>query len=420
MSHVDVAVVGAGPAGLAAAARIAETVRASVTVLDEGPVAGGRLRAQLYRRGSSWFVGAEHARALSERADRLGVSLRMGTQVWSIESLENPEGTPRFSLGLTGGDTLTADHLVIATGAAERTLGLPGWTLPGVLAVGAVQSMLNIHRVVPGDRIAVIGVDPLSLSIVDELAAAGHGVTGIYLPPPPPDTAERGSSASGEISGNAPSAVLRRLSHLRGLAPSGLLGAAMGALAIPGVSALVARLWPRRGMTVSGMPLHLRECVTSIDGESEVTGIRVAQVDADGRPVGRERAVAVDTVCLSGGLYPLQDLTTGCALVDVAELGGRVPLHGPNMQTNIDGLYVAGNVTGVESAEVARAQGALAGAAISAAIDGHDDSAALSSARAEVETARAAAPLTFEPTIARGRRRMAELWRDSRLFGVRS
>lgn len=389
------AVIGAGPAGLAAASRIAEAGPTQVLVIDEGPTPGGRLRSQLYRRERDWYIGAERAASLTERARRAGVVIESGRQVWSLEQ--------GFVLGLSGGESIRADYLVIATGAAEKTLGLPGWTTPGVLAVGAVQTMLNVNRVLPGERLAVIGIDPLSLSIVDELASADIEVAGVYLPPPPgrfraPDQ---------------PSAVFRRLGDLHRLAPNRALGLAMKALSIPGVAEVVARIWPKTGVRMAGIPLHLRECVVGIDGDNEVQSIRTRRMNTKGVPVGRERVIPVDAVCISGGLYPLQDLTRDCLLVDLPELGGRVPLHGPDLETATAGMFVAGNITGIESAEVARAQGELVGTVIAEKVAGHENqSEAVIAARADVEDARASAPLAFMPEIVAGRRRMRELWCD--------
>lgn len=395
MRTVDVVVIGAGPAGLSAASSIAEAGPTQVLVVDEGPIPGGRLRSQLYRRGSDWYIGAERAASLTQRARRAGVIIESGRQVWSLD--------PGFVLGLSGGESISADYIVIATGAAEKTLGLPGWTIPGVLAVGAVQTMLNVNRVLPGERLAVVGIDPLSLSIVDELAAADIDVAGVFLPPPP------GKFSAPE----QPSAVFTRLGGLHRLAPNRLLGLAMKALTIPGMAEVVARIWPSTGIRMAGMPLHLRECVVGIDGDDDVRSIRTKRVNTNGEPVGRERVVPVDAVCLSGGLYPLQDLTRDCLLVDVPELGGQVPLHGPNLETGTAGMFVAGNITGIESAEVARAQGELVGTVIAEKIAGHEhQSEAVITARADVEEARAATPLTFMPEIHAGRRRMHELWCD--------
>ncbi len=92
----------------------------------------------------------------------------------------------------------------------------------------------------------------------------------------------------------------------------------------------------------------------------------VADLTADGEVVeGSERTIAVDVVCTSGGLAPLLELLAqaGCPQVFVPQLGGYAPLHGPDMQTSLAGIWVAGCASGVEGAKVAMGQGRLAGTA---------------------------------------------------------
>jgi sarcosine oxidase subunit alpha len=125
--------------------------------------------------------------------------------------------------------------------------------------------------------------------------------------------------------------------------------------------------------------------------------------------------VAVDAVCLSAGLYPLIDLAqvAGCTLVELPELGGLVPLHSRDLRTSVEGLYVAGNITGIEGAKVAMAQGRLAAVSIAAAW-GKTASLSLDEALAAVEAARARSPLRFLPRIAEGRAKMEQLWQAAR------
>ncbi|GAA3312893.1 hypothetical protein GCM10020331_001720 [Ectobacillus funiculus] len=97
-------------------------------------------------------------------------------------------------------------------------------------------------------------------------------------------------------------------------------------------------------------------------------GVRVAEISATGEvvPGTEKKVVSADFVCIAGGLTPMSELAAvaGCSFCYVPELGGHVPLHNECMQTNLKGLYVAGNITGVESAKVARTQGVVAGLAI--------------------------------------------------------
>src|SRR5690625_3887384 len=108
------------------------------------------------------------------------------------------------------------------------------------------------------------------------------------------------------------------------------------------------------------MPIHLRKAVTRINGTDKVESVTMSKVTADGEIIpNTEETIDVDFVCIAGGLYPLGELAAvaNCPFRYVEELGGHVPVHNEQMETPIEGLYVAGNITGVESAQVASAQG---------------------------------------------------------------
>ena len=395
MSTADVVVIGGGPAGLAAATRIATDAGARVVLLDEGPQPGGRLPGQLHRSRGRWVVGARIAEDLVRQADRAGVEIRSCRQVWACE--------PGWRVSTDDGRTVTAPYVVVATGAAERPLPMPGWTLPGVLAVGAVQSLLHTHRVLPGERVAVIGTDPLALAVAEEVILAGGEVVGVFLP----------SGDPGQAALADPRAVLGSLSRMAGLAPTWWARVGARWLAHRPIAALVARVLPPSGLRVGAIPVRYRQRVEAISGDERVQAITVRTVDAHGRPRGPAREIAVDAVCLSGGLHPQQDLADACSLVTVAEVGGRVPLHAPDLRSTSPGLYVAGNVTGIEGAPVARAQGELAGTAIAAELDAYgnpDDQVRAAADR--VRRTRAEAAFAFLPDIAAGRDRLAQLWQQ--------
>ena len=402
--QTDLAVVGAGPAGLTAATVAAEHGLRTL-VLDEYPLPGGRLLGQLHEerpRGGrpQWWKGGEVARELAERALRAGVELCTGVQVWGLE--------PGWRVYLGGGpeSTVRAPALLLATGAGERALPVPGWTLPGVLTVGAAQVFANVHRVRPGNRVLICGVDPLALTVARELTLAGATVLGIVLPPP-------GPLAGGRA---VPASVVADLCRLAGMAPSPLLR--LAGRAFRHAPALGASLYPPGGVRAWGVPLRLKTALLRITGSEAVAGAVLAGLDARGRlRPGSERAVAVDCVALSGGLAPVVELAAaaGCRLVP-SGLGGLVPLHSPAMETELPGLLVAGNITGVEGARVAMAQGRIAGLTAAhrlGALPAAAYAAALATAQAALARTRAEAAIAFYPDASRSRQALARRWQES-------
>jgi sarcosine oxidase subunit alpha len=400
VTDVDLAVVGGGPAGLVAAATAAR-LGVRVVLVEEQPAPGGRLLGQLHEAPEPdgklrWINGAHEASHFADEAAGSGVTIRTGTEVWGIW----PEW--RIYLNRVEQGRLRARAAVLATGAMQRSVVFPNWTLPGVMAVGAVQRLLHIHRVRPGRTAVVVGADPLAVITARQLALAGVAVRGVVLPPP---------EAPGATT---PEHALQNLARFAGFGPSGLL-TLIGRLVRPGTgAAIAAHGFPRDGVRVWDIPLMLRRAAVAAVGDEVVRGVEIVDVDADGTPAGRTETWDVDTVVVSGGLMPLSELAAvaGCRTAYVSELGGTVPLHGPHLETTAPGVYVAGSITGVEAAAVAAAQGRLAGAAAAAwlgALTPAEAAPRLAEAQDDVASARRLAP-PFLPNIALGRTRMEQLW----------
>ncbi len=163
--HYDIAVVGAGPAGLAAAARAAE-LGLSVLLADENPAPGG----QIYRAitttpvtkravlGEDYWKGG----ALVDRLRPTKTAYAPGCTVWSVA----PDEAGGFELGLSlGGQArlIAAGQVILATGAQERPFPIPGWTLPGVMTAGAAQIALKASGLVPSGRTVIAGCGPCSI-----------------------------------------------------------------------------------------------------------------------------------------------------------------------------------------------------------------------------------------------------------------
>ena len=409
--RVRVAIIGAGPAGIAAALELAE-YGAAPLLLDEAPTPGGRMQSQIHpdpTRPGTWHNGASKVQDMLSRAAASGVRMRMQTEVWAIWRTEEAWHLTLGGPDAEPGESVDADTVLVATGAAQNGLPFPGWTLPGVLSAGAIQTMVYQFGVLPGRQLLVVGSDPLALAVATELPRLGTKVVGVVLPPPGPAIGELASPA------RAVSEVLR-MSHL---APSAALRL-LGRLPRAPLARLAAHWFPRRGVRAGDARLLLRHCIVSAEGDDDVQGATLALLDGSGRPiVGSERHVDLDAICVAGGLFPLPELVeaTGlAAMAFVEELGGRIPLHGPDMQTTADGLFVAGSATGVEPAEVALAQGRLAGIGMARRLGLLSETeavTAISAASASIKQARKLAWLSFYPNADRGRERVAELWQAS-------
>lgn len=314
--QTQVIVIGAGPAGLGAAIECAKC-GAEVWVFDENDRPGGQLIKQLHK----FFGSAEHmagirgftiGEMLKEKAESLGVKVKLDSPVWGIFKgnrlgVYTPEGSV---------EEWQFEKLIIATGAIENPLAFPGWTLPGVMGAGACQTLVNIHRVLPGKRALVVGSGNVGLIIAYQLLQAGaNEVTVIEAAP------------------------------------------TIGGYGVH--SSKIVR---------AGVPIYVSHTIKKAKGNGHVERVVIAEVDSDWKEIsGTEKELEVDLVCLSVGLSPYLELArmAGCQMAFVNELGGYVPLHSEDMETTVPGIYVAGDTAGIEEASTALDEGRLAGVAAS-------------------------------------------------------
>ncbi len=384
-------IVGAGPAGLNAAIAAAEQGLA-VKVIDEFPKAGGRLLGQLHQEPSGeWWNGLEESDKLYTKAVQLGVEIECEVSVYDME--KSPFGWKVYtSHGEEG-----ANKLLLATGASEVPTPIPGWTLPGVMSIGAAQVMGNVHRVKPGNTCIIIGANVLSIEIANELRLCGIKVKEIIIP---------AANLSAGDAGN-PVEVMKALMRLTHMAPSLFLRQA-GKVSKLIKPSLAVKFYPKDGLKLFDIPIKIRTAATEIIGETRANGVRTVNVKADGKIIqGTESVSTADFVCIAGGLAPLPELAaiSGCAFKYVKELGGHVPVHSEQMRTSIPSLFVAGNITGVESAKVAAAQGKVAGLTIATEVSGEEKKMEkiVDKAIADVRKIRESALIQFQPGIAEAR-----------------
>ncbi|WLW50885.1 NAD(P)/FAD-dependent oxidoreductase [Streptomyces sp. YU58] len=339
------AVIGAGPAGLAATvAAASHGVR--VTLVDAAPEAGG----QFYRQPAA-ELRARRPEALHHQwrtwqrlRDGLRTHVRTGLvrhltdhHVWCVERRPGAGADPGFTVhALLGPEQrdpaeVRADAVLLATGGYEKVLPFPGWTLPGVVTAGGAQAMLKGTLTVSGRTAVVAGTGPLLLPVASGLAAAGVEVAAL-------------------VESAAPKSFVRRT---RALA------------AEPGKVAEGARY--AAGLLRHRVRLLAGYTVVEAHGTERLEAVTVAALGPDGRArPGTGRRIACDTLAVGHGMLPHTDLaeTLGCRL------------DGPNVhadeeqRTDVPGVWAAGETTGIGGAALALAEGHIAGHSAAARLHG--------------------------------------------------
>src|SRR5699024_10363184 len=171
----------------------------------------------------------------------------------------------------------------------------------------------------------------------------------------------------------------------------------------------------KKGVKMWGIPIQLRKAVIKIYGEQKVEGVKTATINTKGQVIsGTEEDIPVDFVCISGGLYPLVELAAvaGCAFFYIEELGGYVPLNNERMETTLEGLYVAGNITGIEGAKVAAAQGYTAGLSIAAGCGKSVAEDEIKDSIQFIEKTRDNAYIQFHSKVKKGKQILRDQWEN--------
>jgi thioredoxin reductase len=323
--HYAVVVVGAGPAGLAAATAAASG-GARVALLDDADRPGGQ-----YWRGatSGSRRAADRDRLLHGcRAERLA-----DHTVWHIEHDPTPDAGAPFTVhALRAAEqpvTLHADRLVLAPGAYDRQVPFPGWDLPGVLAAGGVQALAKSQGVVAGRATVVAGSGPFLLAVAAELAESGWRVVEVC------EANRPYGYARDPLSVAANPRRLREAAHYL------------------------------RVLRRHRIPYRVGQAVIAAHGDARLAGVTVAKLDANWRPrPGTRRTVECDTLAVGYGFTPRLELPLllGCATWVDAD-GSLVLRVDDRQRTSVRGVYAAGEACGVGGAALAMAEGEIAGLA---------------------------------------------------------
>jgi thioredoxin reductase len=336
MLETELAIVGAGPAGLSAAVE-AGSVGVQVMLIDENAKPGGQLFKQIHKFFGSkdhyaGIRGIDIGTQLLAQVEKAGVEVMLDSVVWGLFASHCPGPALGDDAAGEGGHTLgvirdrrnlriRADKICLATGATENALAFPGWTLPGVMGAGAIQTLINVHRVLPGKRVLMVGSGNVGLIVSYQLLQAGAEVVGLVEALP----------------------------------------------RVGGYGVHASKL--RRNQ----VPILTSTTIKEATGQGKVERAVTVSLDSEWREIpGTERQWDVDVICLALGLSPLSELAwmAGCRFAYIPQLGGHIPVHDEDMQTTVAGVYVVGDLAGVEEASTAMEEGKLAGIAAAEAL-GH-------------------------------------------------
>lgn len=324
--RTDVVVIGSGPAGMMAALAAAKQ-GASVLLLDENYRVGGQLIKQSHKffgsqEEKAGIRGIDIATELEKAvANNKNIQLKLGTSVFGCyqhSSMHELMAVQRQNAG----QQLIAIHgkaLIFCCGAMENMLAFPNNDLPGVYGAGGVQTLMNVYGVKPGNKVIMVGAGNVGLIVSYQLLQAGVEV-------------DRVVEAMPTIGGyHVHAAKLRRC----------------------------------------GVPIQTSHTIKEALGKEKVEGAIIVGVDECFTPLsGTEEKVTCDTICIAVGLTPsirlLEQL--GVNTEYIPEAGGTVSIHDAHMQTNIPGIYVAGDLSGIEEASTAMIEGELAGCSAAAAL----------------------------------------------------
>ncbi|MEM5326286.1 FAD/NAD(P)-binding oxidoreductase [Paraburkholderia sp. JHI2823] len=301
----DILIIGAGPAGLNAA-RTAAQAGASIGIVDDNALPGGQI----------WRQGPEHratgpARALLDvLAARANVTLLSGKRI--VQALP---GQQLLAEGADGALMLAYGKLIVASGARERFLPYPGWTLPGVTGAGGLQALIKGGMPVRGERIVVAGSGPLLWAAAATAREHGATIAALVEQAPPP--------------------AVRRF--------------AAGLVHTPAKLAQALRM----RFDLRATPYWCDAYVTEAIGASRVTQVRV-------RRGSDETLVDCDRLACAYGLVPNMGLgaALGCGLEPRA--GSAAIAVNEFQQTSVESIYAAGECTGVGGMELAAVEGRIA------------------------------------------------------------
>ncbi len=316
MKHVDLVIIGGGPAGMSTAIAAYEHGLRDILIIEREESLGGILRQCIHNGfGLHTFgeelTGPEYAYRYEERVEKLGISVLTDTTVLDVSADKTVTATNAES----GIFTLSASAVILAMGCRERprgALNIAGTRPSGIYSAGAAQKLVNTRGYLPGRDVVILGSGDIGLIMARRMTLEGARVH----------------------------AVCELMPYSGGLARN-----------------------IEQCLNDFDIPLYLSHTVVRIHGKERIEGVTVAKVDEKRRPKPEtERYIPCDTLLLSVGLIPENELTRGAGAEMSPVTNGAVVDE--NRQTNIEGIFACGNVLHVHDlVDFVSSEAALAGEA---------------------------------------------------------
>lgn len=332
MNEVELAIIGAGPGALAAASE-AVSHGIEVAIFDDNAMPGG----QYFRRFPSTFqqfikTKLDHDKKDKAIADNLfsvtthpKVRYLSDTVVWGLFDKK----LLAYARGKDSGH-IHAENIIIATGAYDRCIPFPGWTLPGVMTAGGVQNLIKSQRIIPGKKVLVAGNGPMLIAAAYTLHKAGVNVLEVL------------------------EASTSRLNRKMRILPDLLMNPSL----------LYKGLAYRATLMKAGIPVRSGQTVLEASGGDRVEEVITIPIETTGKvDHSRSRRIIVDTLIVGFGLNSSIEMTKliGCMHTWDSIQGTFKPIRSADFETTVPGVFAVGDCTGIRGVDIAMIEGRLAG-----------------------------------------------------------
>lgn len=296
----DVAVVGGGPAGLAAAIAAKKEGAGKVLIIERDNALGGILQQCIHpgfglTRFNEELTGPEYYSRFTDEAEKVGVEYILNSMVLEVDEEKKEIICSNSEYGLT---SVSAKSIVLAMGCRERTranIVVPGTRPAGLYTAGSAQRLVNRQNIMVGKKVVILGSGDIGMIMARRMSLEGAEVV----------------------------MVVEIMDYLAGLTRNRV-----------------------QCLDDFGIPLKLSHTITKIEGDNRVTGVRIAPVDENKKPIlEKEEFVECDTVLFSVGLIPENELTRKAGIKMNSVTNG--PEVNQYMQTSVSGIFACGNVVHV-------------------------------------------------------------------------